>query len=292
MRVFVTGGTGFVGRAVVAELLRRGYEVRCLVRSRGRRVPPGVEVAEGDILDPHSLRRGITGCHAVIHLVGIIRERPGSGFEEIHVRGTAHVMEAAVRAKASRFLHMSALGTRMGARSRYHRTKWEAEEIVRRADMPYGIYRPSVIFGPGDEFVNLFARIIRRFPVLLLPGRGTGRLQPVAVEDVAEAFARGLEREESFILELGGERVFTLEELCREIMFAVSVQRPIWHVPEGLLRPLLALGETLRLPLPLTRDQLIMLSEDNVCDPAPLREFLGRRPRDFATAIRSYLPVR
>jgi len=289
VRVFVTGGTGFVGRAVVTELLRRGHEVRLLVRSRGRRAPPGVEAVEGDILDLDSLRQGISGCDAVIHLVGIIRERSGSGFEEIHVRGTAHVVETAMQARVGRFLHMSALGTRMGARSRYHRTKWEGEEIVRRAGMPYGIYRPSVIFGPEDEFVNLLARIIRRFPVLFLPGRGTGRIQPVAVEDVAEAFARGLEREDNFVLELGGERVFTLEELCREIMFALSLQRPIVHIPEGLLRPFLALGEALRLPLPLTRDQLIMLSEDNVCDPGPLREFLGRRPRDFATAIRSYL---
>jgi len=161
-RVFVTGGTGFVGRAVVQALGAEGYAVRCLVRRGSERDLRGlgaIERVEGDVMARQSLDEGMAGCNAVIHLVGIIREHPASGvtFERVHTQGTINVLEAAATVGARRYVHMSALGTRVGAHSRYHRTKWAAEEAVRASPIPWTIFRPSIIYGRGDGFVSMLA---------------------------------------------------------------------------------------------------------------------------------------
>ncbi|HUF92366.1 MAG TPA: NAD(P)H-binding protein, partial [Candidatus Limnocylindria bacterium] len=155
-RVFVTGATGFVGRAVVQALRAEGCVVRCLVRRGSERDLHGfgaIERVEGDVTVPRTLQEGVMGCHAVVHLVGIIREHPGAGvtFERAHTQGTVNILEAATAAGVRRFLHMSALGTRPGARSRYHVTKWAAEEAVRASSLSWTIFRPSIIYGRGDE---------------------------------------------------------------------------------------------------------------------------------------------
>ena len=163
--VFVTGATGFVGRAVVHALRADGLKVRCLVRRGSERDLKGLEAierVEGDILARQTLDEGIGGCDAVVHLVGIIREHRGRGitFEQIHVDGTLNVLAAAAAANVRRYLHMSALGTSATARSRYHQTKWLAEEAVRASALPWTIFRPSVIYGKGDGFVSMLAQMV------------------------------------------------------------------------------------------------------------------------------------
>jgi NADH dehydrogenase len=185
-RVFVTGATGFVGRAVVQALRAEGYCVRCLVRRGSEpdlRGLEAIERVEGDVLASRSLADGMEGCHSVVHLVGIIREYPARGvtFERVHVEGTRNVLEAATTAGVQRYLHMSALGTRPGARARYHTTKWAAEEAVRAGTLPWTIFRPSVIYGRGDGFVTMLARMIQRLTVIPVIGDGRQRLQPVPV---------------------------------------------------------------------------------------------------------------
>ena len=201
-KVLVTGGTGFVGRAVVGRLRALGFEVRLLSRS-GRAgmalaARAGCEVIPGDIGDRAALERACQGVDAVVHLVGIIAEKGRQTFERVHVSGTEHVVRAAEHAGVKRYIHMSALGCRAEAPSRYHRTKWEAEEIVRRSSLAWTIFRPSVIFGPGDGFVSRLAAFLRppfswlqlhSFPLI---GGGESLLQPVAVEDVAQAFAAAI----------------------------------------------------------------------------------------------------
>ncbi|HEX5815530.1 MAG TPA: NAD-dependent epimerase/dehydratase family protein [Methylomirabilota bacterium] len=185
-RVFITGGTGFVGRAVIQALRAEGYAVRCLVRRGSEPDLRGfgaIERVEGDVMARQTLDDGLAGCDAVVHLVGIIRERPaiGSTFERVHVQGTQNVLGAAAAAGVRRYLHMSALGARAGARSRYHRTKWAAEEAVRSSPLPWTIFRPSIVYGPGDEFVTMLRGMIEGLPVVPVIGSGRQRLQPVPV---------------------------------------------------------------------------------------------------------------
>ena len=209
--VLVTGGTGFVGRSVVAALLRRGHQVRCLVRSgSAHRLAdqPGATAVPGDVTDPGSLPAALAGSEVLVHLVGIIRERPGHGvtFDRLHTDATRNVAAAARGSDIRRVIHMSALGTQSEARSRYHQTKWAAEQALRESGLDWTIFRPSVIFGPGDGFVSLLARLVRWFPVVPVIGDGRNRFQPVAVGDVAESFARAVERPRTAgaVFEVGG----------------------------------------------------------------------------------------
>jgi uncharacterized protein YbjT (DUF2867 family) len=295
-RIFVTGATGFVGRAVIPALRAHGYAVRCLVR-RGSELDlrglEAIERVEGDVLSPAALERDMAGCDTVVHLVGIIREEPAtlSTFERIHTQGTINVLEAAAATGVRRYLHMSALGSRSGARSRYHRTKWAAEEAVRSSPIPWTIFRPSIIYGRSDHFVNMLAAMIRRYPMVPVIGSGQQRLQPVPVEHVAEAFARAVELATTVkqTYEVGGATAVTMVQLLDLIGAALGRPRVRKaHVPIGLVRPVTRLMH--RLPgFPLTPDQLVMLEEDNVCDPRSFHSAFGLPPVPLAVGLRAML---
>lgn len=295
MLILLTGGTGFVGRAVVRALRARDHRVRCLVRPGSEPRLAGADAIEpvgGDVTRPEGLAAAVRGADAVIHLVGIIRELPAKGitFERLHAQATRHMVEAARAAGVGRYLQMSALGVRPGARARYHQTKWQAEEAVRASGLRWTIFRPSIIFGPGDGFVTLLARLVR-LPVVPVIGDGQNRLQPVAVEHVAEGFARALETPEAVgqTYEVGGPRAYTFDELLDLVGLALGRRRvPKLHQPLGLMAPLVRLFESFP-AFPLTSDQLLMLREDNTCDPAPFYRTFGLEPLDFLAGIRRYL---
>jgi NADH dehydrogenase len=235
----------------------------------------------------------MAGCDTVVHLVGIIREEAAtlSTFERIHTQGTVNVLEAAVATGVRRYLHMSALGSRPGARARSHQSKWAAEEAVRAGPIPWTIFRPSIIYGPGDQFVNLFAALIRRYPVVPVIGSGQQRLQPVTVEHVAEGFARAVELAASVkqTYDVGGPDAVTMVRLLDLIGTALGRARVRKvHVPLGVVRPAARLLH--RLPgFPLTPDQLLMLEEDNVGDPQPFYTTFGLSPVPLATGLRAML---
>jgi NADH dehydrogenase len=293
-RVFVTGATGFVGRAVVQALRAEGYVVRCLVRRGSEpdlRGVGAIERVEGDVLSPQTLEEGMAGCDAVVHLVGIIREHvpTNTTFYRVHVQATGNVVAAAASVGVRRYIHMSALGAREGARSRYHQTKWAAEEAVHACSLPWTIVRPSVIYGRSDGFVSLLVRVVRRLPVV--PLIGGGRLQPVPVEQVAQGVARALALPAAVkqTYEVGGPDRVTLGELVDLIGKVLGRRRILKvNVPRGVVRA--ATRVLHRLPyFPLTPDQLLMLEEDNVCDPAPFFSTFGLVPLPLATGLRRLL---
>jgi NADH dehydrogenase len=228
-----------------------------------------------------------------VHLVGIIREQPAmlATFERIHTQGTVNVLEAAAATGVRRYLHMSALGVRPGARARYHQTKWAAEEAVRASPIPWTIFRPSIIYGRGDQFVNMLASMVRRYPVVPVIGSGQHRLQPVVVEHVAEAFARavGLESSVKQTYDVGGPDTVTLTRLLDLIGATLGRARVRkLHVPLGVIRPLTRVLH--RVPgYPVTPDQLLMLEEDNVADPTPFYTAFGLRPVPLAIGLRAML---
>lgn len=301
MKIFITGGTGFVGREILWQLHEAGHRI-CLLSRRGAAEDVRqlayrhrAEIVTGGLESVETLASLMQGCEAVIHLVGIISEHGRNTFQRAHVETTQAVLNATALAGVKRYLHMSALGSRAGARSRYHQTKWQAEELVRNSRLDWTIFRPSVIYGREDGFVNLLAKICRRSPFIPVFGAGTNTLQPVAVEEVARAFVGALNWERSIgrTYDLCGPEVFTMNALYDTILRVLKRRRPKLHLPLPLARLQAGFMEAacsvIGRPSPLTRDQLLMLAEDNVGDPtAAVADFqLALRP--FAEGIAKYV---
>jgi NADH dehydrogenase len=299
MKVFVTGATGFVGEEIVRQLHQTRYSVRMLVRDKcpdEARERTGAEIHVGDILDVESLQGALKGVDAVIHLVGLISEFGESTFENVHVCGTRNIVAAAREQDVKRFAHMSALGTRPNAVSRYHRTKWKAEEIVRGSGLDYTIFRPSLIFGPRDMFVNLFVKMICRSPIVPILGRRDAKFQPVAIETVADAFVKSLTEVGAIgqTFDLAGPQVFTLSEIIDQILSVLKRKRLKVYISAAVARIQVRFLEflfprILRKAPPLNRDQLIMLQEDNVGNAQMANELFGLKLVPFRDGIAKYL---
>jgi uncharacterized protein YbjT (DUF2867 family) len=302
MNVLITGGTGFVGQAVVRHLRQAGHRPIVLARrpnaaaARTLAEEHDARIVSGNLLEPETLPAALADCDAIVHLVGIISEVGVQTFENVHVNATGALIEAARNSRVRRFIHMSALGTRPNAISRYHQTKYAAEQLVRQGPVPWTIFRPSLIYGPGDAFVNLFVRIARFSPVLPVIGDGRARFQPVSVEVVARAFALALTEPgaEGGTFDLCGADSLTLPELVETILRVTGRRRVKIPLPFALARIQAALLEVL-VPLllrrapPLNRDQIIMLEEGNVGDGQPARDLFALRQESFADGIASYL---
>ncbi len=282
--ILVTGATGFIGAEILRRASRRGWRVRGLARHPERAEAlgrlPHVELFRGDVARPDELDEALEGVDAVLHLVGIIVETGRQSFEEVHVEGTRHVVEATRRAGVTRYIHMSALGVEQGRdASEYYRTKWRAEEIVRESGLAATIFRPSLVFGRDDDFFNRFAGIIRWSPVVPLPGGGRTRFQPVWLGDVAECFLQStrMERGAQPVYEIAGPVVMTLREIVSSLMEVMGRRRPTFPVPVAPLRLGAAVMETVLSRPPVTRDQLRMMAIDNVAS----RTGLQALRRDF-----------
>lgn len=293
--ILVTGATGFVGANLAARLIKDRHQVRALVRqpqAAGFLEAMGCELAAGDVNIPQTLLAAITPpVDTVIHLVGILFETKGASFDRMHTQATANAVNACLEKGVRRYIQMSALGARKGARSRYHQTKWAAEEIVRSSVLDYTIFRPSVIFGRQDKFTNLFADMIRKTPVVFLPGNGQNKMQPVFIDDLTAAIAIAVkaDRARGMTYEIGGKEAYTFDEIIDLIGAAIGLKRLKAHVPLPLMRIAAAFFERFLSRPPITRDQLLMLEEDNVTDAHVLSTVFGISPASFADGMKTYL---
>jgi len=292
MKIFLSGGTGFVGGHLRKELVNGGHEIRLLVHKKGDGIEAGVEQVEGDVTIPQTFAGAVRGCDATVNLVGIIREFPGRGitFEKLHVEGTRNVVDAAKAAGVRRHLQMSALGTRPNATAKYHQTKFRAEEYVRSSGLDWTIFRPSLIFGPNDAFVNMLAGYIRGFPAVPVIGDGRYRLQPIAAEDVARCFAMALEMPEAICrtFELCGPDRLTYDDLLDTVGRVLGKQHVTKiHNPLGIMKAVVPFFQGFSL-FPITMDQILMLVEENICD-GSWRETFHFEPQRFAEGIARYL---
>ncbi len=267
MKIFVAGGTGFVGVHLIKELQKSGHTMRLLRHSR-KTLPGESEQVSGDVTRLESFTESTAGCDAIINLVGIIRETPSRDitFERMHVTATANMLAAATANGISRYLQMSALGTRPSAVSAYHQSKWRGEELVRASALDWTIFRPSLIYGPHDAFVNMLAAQLRLAPVMPVIGSGSYRLQPIHADDVARCFARALELPVTIgkTYELCGNDRLSYEDLLDMIADVLGKHRPMKpHLPLGLMKLLIPVLQ--KAPqFPITTDQLQMLLEESI----------------------------
>jgi uncharacterized protein YbjT (DUF2867 family) len=294
MKVFLTGVTGFVGQHMLQLLLSEGHSVRGLMRpgTRGAAFSSSTHPnwrenfshALGDVVNGTGLERGVEGCEAVIHLVGIIVEKGQNTFAAVHHVGTRNVVDAAKRAGIKRFVHMSALGVRAGVAA-YQNSKWKGEQEVHNSGIPYCILRPSLIFGPGDGFVTQMMDIMRKAPLLRpVPGDGQSKYRPVFIGDVTACFARALITGEATnqTIELGGADELSLNEVLEEIARCAGVRKRALHIPMPLMLLGAALAQNLLPNPPVTVDQLRMLREGSTCDIGAMKRIFGIEPRGFS----------
>jgi len=291
-RVVVVGGSGFVGRHLVARLAAAGHDI--VVPTRRREAAkhlillPTVEVVEADVFDRVALARLLAGANAVVNLVGILNESGGTTFARLHVELARTLTTACAVAGIRRFLHMSALHADPAGPSRYQRSKGEAEAIVRSCPLDWTIFRPSGIFGPEDSFLNLFARVARLLPVIALASPNA-RFQPVYVGDVAHCMSQALTEDatEGQSYDLCGPGTYTLRELVRYVGEVSGADRPIVPLGAGLSKLQATVLEMLPGQL-MSRDNLASMSRDSVCD-CPFPAIFGIRPTALEAVAPEYL---
>lgn len=294
--VLVTGAAGLVGTHVCRALVEHGWQVRALVRNiaKAERRFAGitVELEVGDLRDERVVASAVHGAAVVVHLAAIAIERRGQTYEDVNARATERLVRAARAAGVPRFVHLSQNGASSASPYRFLRSKGVAEDCVRASGLAWTSLRPSVIFGPEDEFVNVLARLVRLSPVVYpVPGGGAARFQPVAVGDVARAVAVALERDETagHAYGIGGPAALTLRQMVERVLLAMRATRVLVGVPVAVLRPLVAVAQRVLPNPPVTTSLLDLLGVDNTVPDNALETVFDVEPTPFAPEELTYL---
>ncbi|MBD3170474.1 MAG: NAD(P)H-binding protein [candidate division Zixibacteria bacterium] len=266
LKIAVTGGSGFVGSHIIQKALSEGFRVRALSRTPG--ALRDVDYIKGNIVSGEGLDEFLEGVDVVINSVGIIKETKGNKFEGVHYGGVVNILETCRRKNVNKIIQISALGTGPEKENMYFKTKYMAEREIQSSGMNYVIFQPSLIFGPGDGFVNMLAGILKFAPVFPIFGDGSYLLQPVSIHDLATAVvkrAEDINRNRSVYQVCGPEKL-SYERIVRMIIRQMGKKRLVIHVPIGLVRLGVNISEKLNLPSPLSSEQLDMLLTGSVCD--------------------------
>ncbi len=318
--VAVTWATGFVGRHVTRALVESGYSVRALVRdpekarrALGAGAEGAVQWIVGDVFDRGVMAELAQSAHGIVHTIGIRREFPPEvTFARLHPGATRCAIDAAQAAGVSRFIHISALGVRPDAACDYHRSKYESETLLRRSGLEWTILRPSLIHGPDGEFMQMVKAWVlsRAAPWFFLPyfvrvekGEGfppaprfvSARIQPVGVDEVAQAAVRAIETPQAVgeVYALGGAETVdwpTLLTTVRDAMPITERRKRLLPIPGQLasIKAIAAQAVGLGSLLPFGPSEPLMAMEDSVCALDKAREHLGFQPREFTGAVRQY----
>ncbi len=294
--IVIFGGSGFIGRNLLHRLASTGATLRAVTRSARQipdsDVPSNVTYHVCPELDESSIQNAIGSADVVINLIGILFEKSTSTFQKIHVNLAERIARIAKQKNTTTFIHMSALGANANSPSLYARTKAAGEHAVRLYFPQSIILRPSVVFGPDDNFINLFAKMARFSPCLPLIGGGHTKFQPVFVGDVTEAIARSIAASDmqGQILELGGPDIYSFRQLLELILKMTGKRRFLVSLPWTLANLEATVFEMMPRPL-LTSDQLKLLRTDNIVLPSLAKTFddLGITPSKLEAIMTQYL---
>jgi uncharacterized protein YbjT (DUF2867 family) len=281
--IFVTGGSGFLGSHIVKQLISEGREARVLVRNRERAQKEGrlagisLDWVDGDVTKPETLPAGLEGVDQIIHTAAIAIEKGKATYEKINYEGTVNLVDAARQAGIKRFINISQLGASPDLPYRFLASKGRAQAYVAQSGLDWTAFRPSVIWGPEDEFANIFARLVPITPIIFpIIGGEEARFQPVWVEDVARAAIGALDTPDTVQkeYELGGPEVLTLEQIERRVMEAINAKRIMVRFPMPLLRLAVKLMELTLPNPPVTSSLLELLQVENVTRDNALGRFV------------------
>lgn len=294
--VVVTGASGLVGTHLCRQLVEAGWKVRGIVRDAQKAAMRlghlNLEIRTGDIRDAEAMRSALTGAGALVHLAAIAIEKRSESYEASNTDATGVILAAARSTGVRRIVYMSQNGASSSSPYRFLRSKGLAEDMVTASDMKWTVLKPSVIFGPEDEFVNVLARMIRLSPIVFpLPGGGTARFQPIAVEDVARSVRKSLEDPATIrrTFAIGGSTPLTLRQMTERILVAMNTSRKLVGIPVRCIRPLVAAAEKMLPRPPVTTGLLELLEMDNVIPENDLTTGLGIEPVPFAPEELLYL---
>lgn len=277
MKILVTGGSGFVAQHLMPYLQAQGHQVWALSRSGNvahacEGSIEGITGVKGDVVTAEGLDAAMQGMDAVIHLVGIIREKGAVTFEAVHLEGTRQVVAAARANHIKRYIHMSALGAAPEQQSRYFTSKARAEALVKASDLAWTIFRPSLIFGEGDEFFGkVMKQLVTTAPLIPQIGDGHFPFRPIWVGDVALAFTQALSLPEAIhqSYDLVGPKEYTFRQLLQLTRQSMEISKPIMPVPLALMNLAVPLMGILPNP-PISLDQYRMLLAGNTASAEPM----------------------
>ncbi|MDP3087725.1 MAG: complex I NDUFA9 subunit family protein [Methylotenera sp.] len=292
--ICVLGGSGFVGSAIVAKLATAGYAVKVLTRRRDIAkhllLLPNVRVVECNVLDYHALNSTLRGADAVINLLGILHQSRRFGFNAIHHQLPVQLAKICIDLNIKRLIHMSSLRADKNAPSQYLRSKGAGEEALstHHDQLNITIFKPSIIFGSGDKFINLFATMLKVLPAILL-AKPNAKFQPIWVEDVASCFVACLENTASYgqTYELAGPNVYTFRQLLQAVMHTLEIQRPIIGLNDSLSYAQALLMEILPIKL-MSRDNIRSMEVDSVSN-EPFPAIFNLIPTSLETVMPQYL---
>lgn len=294
----IFGGSGFVGGYIAAALAKAGYRVQIISRTPERALWVRTAAAAGDVVlrqgnirDEKMIEQAVRGSDIVVNAVGLLYESGKQSFTAVHAQAAERIAKAAKAADVKQLVHISALGVDKATGSKYARSKINGEKAVLAAFPGAAILRPGVVFGPEDNFLNLFAKMTKLSPFLPLIGGGKTRFQPVYVADVADAVVAVLDKPDSKgkTYQLGGPRIYSFRELMEYLLTAIDTKRWLLPVPFALAKLKALVLQLLPIP-PLTVDQVRLLQHDNVVEAGqPGFKELGILPRTLEAIAPSYL---
>ncbi len=284
----VTGGTGFIGRALLRHLFEAGLLVRVLLHPAPRtpRLPKGIplDVAVASLSDPRGLRAAMTGVKYVIHLASAENQGPHADLLRTDVLGTKNLAEAAADARVKRLIYLSHLDADRMSAFPVLRAKGIAEEHIRRSGVPFTILRSAVVFGPEDHFTVTLARLLRYAPLFPLPGGGRTVVQPLWIEDVITCLLWALDREDMVnqTYEIGGSEYFTLREVVEIIMGVTQYRRKVISLSVPMVRALIVTLQTMVREFPISSFHLDYVSLSRTCPVDSVPRLFGLMPARFA----------